>query len=100
MTDAPQQALAFDWRRELIVPGLMLAGIVAFVFDSLHLSTIAMVLPAALIVVVIASLVWALASVLLGKGAAGPDENAVPDEDDAVPGPILNVTAWALVALP
>jgi hypothetical protein len=88
------------WLRELAVPALMLVGIGLFVFDSLHLSTIALVLPAALVVVVVVSLLWALASELFGARPAAAAPSAVPDEDDAAPGPILHAKPWLLVLLP
>jgi hypothetical protein len=97
MISQPQPGL--HWLRELAVPALMLVGIGLFVADSLHLSIMAMVLPAALIAVVIASLIWALASVFLSTDGCN-DGDAVANGEDEAPGPILNAKPWLIVALP
>lgn len=86
----------FHWLRELLVPTLMLASIGMFAYDSLHLSVTAMLLPAALIVVIVAALVWALASVFLRAQGDTPAEQT----EDEAPGPILHVRAWLIVLLP
>lgn len=95
MTNPSQPHPQFHWLRELLVPVLMLIGIGAFIGDSLHLSVAAMLLPWVLIAVTVLSLLWALAATFLNGNRA----DAVAGEDEA-PGPILNVKAWLLVAIP
>lgn len=99
MSEAPS-ALAY-WSRELTVPAVMAAGVAVFVFDSRHLSTEAMLLPAGLILVIVAALAWAVAAAFARRPAlgAGPPAAEAEDEDTAV-GPILNAKAWALAAVP
>lgn len=99
MAGLPQPHPPFHWPRELVVPVLMLGGIGVFLYDSVHLSVEALLLPAALIVVVVASLLWALAAEFLRAGTPAAADAAAEGEDDA-PGPILNLKAWLLVALP
>jgi hypothetical protein len=99
MTDTPQVPPRASRLRELVVPALMLGGIALYLGDSLHLSTQVLILPLALIVVVAASLVWALAEAFLSKTATiarATDEEG----EDETRGPILDPRPWLLVALP
>jgi hypothetical protein len=95
MKDVSQRPSSFHWPRELVMPTLMLASVGLFVYDSLHLSVTAMLLPAGLIVIG-AALIWALASVLLGMETGAPIEQA----EGEAPGPILHAKAWLIAALP
>ena len=96
MKDVSQRPSSIHWPRELVMPTLMLASVGLFVYDSLHLSVTAMLLPAALIIVIGAALIWALASVLLSMETGAPIEQA----EDEAPGPILHAKAWLIAALP
>jgi hypothetical protein len=99
MADLPQEDRRTYWLRELTVPALMLVTIALFVADSLHLSTVALLLPAGLIIVVVGALAWALAEAALRH--RGPHAEAAPiDTEDEAPGPILDLKAWALPVLP
>lgn len=97
MADTPQTHPPYHLVRELVVPVLMLICIVLFLGGSLHLSVTAMLLPAGLIIVIVAALVWALVPAFLRPGAA--DAAAEPGEDEAI-GPMLNLKAWLLVTIP
>lgn len=97
MSSTPQPQQKYELLRELTVPCAMLIGILLFVGDSLHLSYEAMVFPAVLIIVVLATLVWALAAYLKGGPAAA---HPADGEDDEEGGPIIAATPWLLVALP
>jgi len=83
--------------RELTVPCLMAVAVALFAYDSTHLSYEALVFPVVLIVVVLASLAWALVAYLRGEGAAA---RSAEGEDDEEGGPILATTPWLLIALP
>jgi tripartite tricarboxylate transporter TctB family protein len=96
MQEPSEPQSRWHWLRELVVPTLMLTTVGLFVYDTLHLSVTAMLLPAALIVIIVAALIWTLASVFLrGKGDA-----PVEEVEDEARGPILNAKAWLVVALP
>ncbi len=96
MADLTQPQPRLAWLRELVVPALMVGAIAFYASDAIHLSTPALILPTALVVVIVAALLWSLASTVL---RASPDE-ADDGEGEAAPGPILNLRPWALVALP
>lgn len=85
--------------RELVVPGLMLLSIGLFLGDSLHLSFEAMLLPAGLIIVIVAALVWALVPAFRSPHAPVVDETAEKGEDEDI-GPMLHLKSWLLVAIP
>ena len=89
----------FWWLRELLVPALMIGGIGLYLYDSVHLSVQALLLPIGLIVVVAAALLWAVVPVFLRRESPARDEAEPAGEDEAI-GPILNRKAWLLVALP
>ncbi len=93
MSNASQHQLF----RELTVPCVMATAVALFVYDSTHLSYEALVFPVVLIVVMVASLVWALGAYLRGEGAAAQPAGG---EDDEEGGPIVATTPWLLVALP
>jgi hypothetical protein len=97
MSSSPQPQQRHQLWRELTVPGVMLVAIVLFVCDSMHLSCEALVFPSVLIIVVLASLAWALVVYLKGEG---PAAQAAEGEDDEEGGPIIAATPWLLVALP
>ncbi len=104
MAQPPQEDRRTYWLRELTVPALMLGTIGLFLADSLHLSTVALLLPAGLVIVILGALAWALAEASLGRPAppmagAAIDAPAIDTEDEA-PGPILDRKAWALPVLP
>lgn len=85
--------------RELVVPVLMLVCIGLFLNDSVGLSTAAMIFPAALIAVIVGSVVWAVVAALWAHRrttAAG----AVGENIDEAIGPVLDLKPWLLVLLP
>lgn len=88
-----------SWARELMVPALMIGGIGLYLSDSMHLSTSALILPIALIVVIVAALLFALASAFRGQARAKA-ARAMGEGDDETLGPVLNAKPWLLVALP
>lgn len=89
------------WARELTVPLLMAAGVALFVYDSRQLSTEAILLPAGLILVILAALAWAIGVAIVRRpGANVPAAAPAPQDEDTAVGPILNVKAWLLVVLP
>ena len=66
MSNSPSQ---HQLLRELTVPCVMATAVALFVYDSTHLSYEALVFPVVLIVVMLASLAWALGVYLRGEGA-------------------------------
>jgi hypothetical protein len=85
--------------RELVVPALMLASIGLFLGGSRQLSFEAMLLPAGLIIVVVAALIWALVPAFLNPHGPAVDASAEKGEDEDI-GPILHLKSWLLVAIP
>jgi hypothetical protein len=83
--------------RELAVPAVMLVAVGLFAYDSTHLSYEALVFPSVLIVVVLATLTWAMVAYLKGDS---PVAQPADGEDDEEGGPIIAATPWMLVALP
>lgn len=96
MSSTPQPRQSYQLLRELTVPCVMLIVIALYVGDALHLSYEALVFPLVLIVVVLATLTWALAVYLKG----GPASVQLAGEDDEEGGPIVAPVPWLLVALP
>ena len=96
--------LSYSWLRELAVPAIMLGCIGLFVWDSRHLSEIAVILPGVLIVVTVATLLWEPGRALLSKKALAeprPDSKASQAQaEDETSGPILDKRPWLVVALP
>jgi hypothetical protein len=85
--------------RELAVPALMLAGIGLFLYDSVGLSTQAMLFPCALIVVIVGSLCWAAAAALWSRRRPA-GERAAGESADAAIGPVTHAKPWLLVLVP
>lgn len=100
MADLTQPQPRLAWLRELAVPALMVGAIAFYASDAIHLSTPALILPTALVVVIVAALLWSLASTVLRASSDEADDGAGDGEGEAAPGPILNLRPWALVALP
>jgi hypothetical protein len=89
--------------RELAVPGIMLVCIGLFVWDSQHLSNVALILPGVLIVVTVGAVVWALAGAWRSHRvpAGQPSTVELPQEEaDETSGAILDARPWLVVALP
>jgi hypothetical protein len=93
MSSSSQPQRKHQLWRELAVPAVMLVAVGLFAYDSTHLSYEALVFPSVLVVVVLATLAWALVVYLKG-------DSSVAQEDDEEGGPIIAATPWLLVALP
>ena len=82
--------------KEGIVPTIMIVGIGFFVLGSLHLSAAALILPAILIAVVVASLL--VVAWQASKGSPSRQPEAFDDEETK--GPILALRPWLIVVMP
>jgi hypothetical protein len=97
MSNSQRTRPSHQLMRELTVPCIMVIGIALFVFDSMHLSSEALVFPSVLVAVILAAIAWVIVVHLKGDGSA----SAPPAmEDDEEGGPIIAATPWLLVALP
>lgn len=85
---------------ELVVPALMLGGVGLYAFDAIHLSVPALILPGALIAVIVAALLWALASSFLGRDGAATGDAETEEWPDGPPGPAMRLRPWLLILLP
>lgn len=97
MSSSSQPQRRHQLWRELAVPAVMLVAVGLFAYDSTHLSYEALVFPSVLIVVVLATIAWALGVHLKGESSVA---QMAEGEDDEEGGPIIAATPWLLVALP
>lgn len=83
--------------RELTVPCVMMIAVALFAYDSMHLSSEALVFPVVLIVIILSALGWALGAYLRRDTSA---TQQAEEEDDEEGRPIVAATPWLLIALP
>lgn len=97
MTDGPDEKRVHVGQ-EIIVPVIMLGSIGLYLYDAMGLSSLSLMFPSVLIVVIAGALLWLAVAPLLG-GSRAPEAPEESDEELEV-GPVLDVRPWGLVLLP